>query len=96
MKKVRVSATYRYVPCGLDRYDGEHLRGRVETNEIVKVVNKPGCPPANTMGHCYIEEIEGNGGRFIGLVANGSLHKKTCGVQVDEKGRVVGENYCTC
>jgi hypothetical protein len=39
--------------------------------QLVRVVNLPGCPQANCMGHCHVETP---GGEFIGLVACASLH----------------------
>jgi hypothetical protein len=38
---------------------------------MVRVVNLPGCPRANTMGHCHVACPET--GRFIGLVCAASL-----------------------
>ena len=37
-----------------------------------QVVNLPGCPKANTMGHCYVEKQ----GRFAGMVHTNSLHTR--------------------
>lgn len=63
--KVVVGRRYRYVPVMLDKMDWDIPEGT-----IVRVVNQHGCPPANTMGHCYIETLEG---KFIGLVCTNSL-----------------------
>jgi len=41
-----------------------------ENGTVVRVCNPYGCPPPNTMGHCYIETLEG---KFIGLVSTASL-----------------------
>ncbi len=73
MRKVRVNASYTYQPCALDLIDSALLGGRVASLELVgervKVINKFGCPRANTMGQCYIEKD----GEFLGMVAVGSL-----------------------
>jgi hypothetical protein len=53
----------------IDRFDG---RVDAKDGDQVRVINLPGAPKANTMGHCYIETIEG---RFLGLVCTNSLHK---------------------
>jgi len=38
--------------------------------DTVKVVNLPGCPKANTMGMCHINDING---KFAGHVCTNSL-----------------------
>jgi hypothetical protein len=40
---------------------------------VVRVCTPYGCPPPNTMGHCFVETLEG---KFIGLVSTASLHKR--------------------
>jgi hypothetical protein len=69
--KVRVNSTYYYVPTLLDRYDG---RTGLHVGDQVKVINVHGCPPANTMGHCYVGEPDS--GKFIGIVCCNSLHTR--------------------
>ena len=70
--KVRVNSRYVYQPVGMDKFDPPYgiEAGILREGEIVKVVNKYGCPPANTMGHCYINNQEGE---FCGLVCTQSL-----------------------
>ena len=68
--KVRVGSFYYYSPNLLDRCDG---RTDLVEGDFVKVVNLPGCPKANTMGHCYVEKQ----GRFAGMVHVNSLHTRT-------------------
>jgi hypothetical protein len=72
--KVRVNSKYRYDPVALDRLHPPYgvINGWLKPNDTVKVVNKYGCPPANTMGHCYIESLDG---KFLGLVCTNSLTK---------------------
>jgi hypothetical protein len=65
--RVRANHEYIYYPNLLDRIDG---RTGLVWGSIVRVVNLPGCPRANTMNHCHVE-FEG---RFAGLVHVNSLH----------------------
>jgi hypothetical protein len=65
--RVRVNAEYIYYPNLLDRCDG---RTNLVPGSIVTVVNLPGCPKANTMGHAYVEY----NGKFAGMVSTNSLH----------------------
>jgi hypothetical protein len=68
MAKVRVGSLYAYNPVGMDIWDS---RVTIPAGTIVRVVNKFGCPPANTMGHCYIEYPDNK--EFIGMVCCNSL-----------------------
>ena len=68
--KVRVGQTYIYSPNMLDKIDG---RTNLQDGENVRVVNLYGCPRANTMGHCYVDRLDGTWG---GLVHCNSLHTK--------------------
>ncbi|PWT76224.1 MAG: hypothetical protein C5B59_07070 [Bacteroidetes bacterium] len=65
--RVRVNTLYRYEPVPMDRF---HPPYNIEVNDIVRVVNLPSCPKANTMGHCHVEHL---GGDFAGLVCCNSL-----------------------
>jgi len=66
--RVRVGSRYVYQPCLLDQIDG---RTRLQPGTVVKVINLPGAPPANTMGHCYVGHPDS--GDFIGMVCTASL-----------------------
>ena len=66
--RVRAGQLYRYNPVLIDRIDG---RTNLQKGTIVRVVNLPGCPKANTMGHCHVADPET--GKFIGLVCCNSL-----------------------
>jgi hypothetical protein len=66
-RRVRVNNLYRFEPVLLDRIDA---RTNLKSGAIVRVVNLPGCPKANTMGHAHIADPDGN---FIGLVCTNSL-----------------------
>jgi hypothetical protein len=67
-KKVRVNSKYRYNPVFLDKFKPA-IPGALVKGDIVKVVNKFGCPPANTMGMAYVEKD----GKFCGMVCCNSL-----------------------
>lgn len=67
--KVRTGSEYFFHPNLLDLVDG---RTGLKSGDIVRVVNLPGCPKANTMGHCHVEDRVT--GAFIGLVHVNSLH----------------------
>jgi hypothetical protein len=68
-KRVRVNAHYYYLPVLIDKVNG-HATDIAEGEELV-VVNLPGCPKANTMGHCYVNHV--STGKFAGLVCTNSL-----------------------
>lgn len=67
--KVRAGSVYVYHPALIDAIDG---RTSLVSGDVVRVVNLPGCPKANTMGHCHVADM--TTGQFIGLVCTGSLH----------------------
>lgn len=70
-RRVRVNACYRYEPVMLDQIHPPHgvKAGILKPGDVVQVVNLPGAPKANTMGHAYIERR----GTFAGLVCTNSL-----------------------
>jgi hypothetical protein len=68
--KVCAGSEYYYHPNLLDLVDG---RTTLKSGDVVRVVNKPGCPKANTMQQAHVESLEGE---FIGLVHCNSLHTK--------------------
>jgi len=67
--KVRVNTEYIYHANFLDRVEG---RTDLKDGEVVRVINLPGCPKANTMGHCHVAR----NGQFVGLVHTNSLHTR--------------------
>lgn len=71
--KVKVGKTYRFSPVPLDKLHPS-VPGLLADGDLVVVVNQFGCPPANTMGHCYVEKLQT--GEFAGLVCTNSLTKK--------------------
>lgn len=70
MRKVKVGCTYVYVPVLMDR---SRPASTAVVGQYVTVRNMPGCPPANTMGHCHIGAA--GGGEFLGLVCCNSLYR---------------------
>jgi len=70
--KVRKGAVYFFNAVGLDRFD--RRANTPDDGTIVRVCTPYGCPPPNTMGHCFVETLEG---KFIGLVCTGSLTPAT-------------------
>jgi hypothetical protein len=70
--KVRVNSIYRFNPNGWDRFDA---RGELKPGDLVKVVNIHGCPPANTMGQCYVRLV-GDSSKAFQMVSTGSLDKQ--------------------
>jgi hypothetical protein len=71
MNRVKAGCVYYFVPNLLDRIDG---RTDLKHGAAVRVVNLPGCPKANVMGHCHVADPET--GRFIGLVHVNSLQRE--------------------
>jgi hypothetical protein len=67
---VRTGSIYTFKACGWDRFDG---RGHTPCDgTLVRVVAPYGCPPPNTLNHCFVETLEG---KFIGLVCCASLYR---------------------
>lgn len=68
--KVRTGSIYTWVACMLDTLHPSVTR--IADGTKVRVVNIKGCPPANTMNHCYAETLDGV---WLGLVCCSSLYK---------------------
>jgi hypothetical protein len=84
--RVRVNSKYIYHANLLDRCDG---RTDLQDGDIVKVVNRYGCPKANTMGHCYVEYDRGDeAGLQLGLVHCNSLHTPAEYAAAKKDGRI--------
>ena len=71
MNKVRVGSTYIYDPVLFDVTNRVGLPS-LNKGDTVKVVNQYGCPPAGTMGQCYVERD----GQFMGMVCVNSLRPR--------------------
>lgn len=59
---------YRFEPVGLDRWTPHS--GTPKKGTLVRKCQPYGCPPNGTMGHCYVEDLDG---KFLGLVMLKSL-----------------------
>lgn len=67
-RRVRVGQLYCYTPVMFDQL---HAPMKARKGDIVRVINLHGCPPANTLGMCYVADL---GGEFAGMVCTNSLH----------------------
>lgn len=67
MRIGRSARVYEYHPVGLDLF---MANDPVPAGTLVRKTQPPGCPRNGTMGHCYIETLDG---RFIGLRLVNSL-----------------------
>lgn len=66
--KFRVGSKYVYNAVG---YDIADPKTNLVNGTVVKVGNLPNAPKANTMGQCYVFDIDT--GEFIGMVSTASL-----------------------
>jgi hypothetical protein len=69
--KVRKGGIYTFRACGWDLFDRKQNTPPDGTR--VRVCTPHGCPPPNTMGHCFVETLDG---QFIGLVSAASLSRE--------------------
>ena len=67
-RRVRVNSNYVFKPVLFDVLNPPANQKLVE-GDVVIVVNIKGCPPANTMGMCYVNRE----GVFAGMVCTNSL-----------------------
>jgi len=72
--RVRANNLYRYEKNGFDRFHPTPQNNLLE-GQIVKVINLPSAPKANTMGQCYVADAIT--GKFICMVATASLNLPT-------------------
>lgn len=70
MRRVRVNSWYIFQPNLLDKVHSQDIHPK--PGQRVKVINLPGCPKANTMGQCYVEDTAGV---FRGMVSVYSLQR---------------------
>lgn len=66
--KVRVGLLYTYEANGMDRVHPVSTNN-LQKGDVVKVINLPSAPKANTMGQCYVEKD----GKFVCMVSCSSL-----------------------
>jgi hypothetical protein len=73
--RVTANRVYRFDPVLWDQINPPYgvQTGILKAGDSVRVVNLPGCPRANTKGHCHIESVDGE--QFLGLVCVNSLEK---------------------
>ena len=69
--KVRKGQVCIFKAVGYDLFDRKENTPADGT--VVRVCTPYGCPPPNAMGHCFVEDMNGN---FLGLVSTASLNKK--------------------
>ena len=80
MNRVRVNACYYFDPCLFDKLNGDSTK-LFKRGDKVRVINLHGCPPANTMGMCYIvpaDATKDDRGRWsadFAMVMTSSLEK---------------------
>lgn len=67
-RRVTVGRVYVYRSVLFDRIDGHP---KPDEGQIVRVINLPMAPKANTMGMCYVADQ--NTGEFLGMVMTNSL-----------------------
>jgi hypothetical protein len=70
MRRVTVGKVYQFVPAGWDVMMPQHYSAH--RGQMVRVVNLPGAPRANTMGQCHI--ADSSTGEFLGMVSIHSLN----------------------
>jgi hypothetical protein len=84
-RRVRIGSWYRYEPV---MFDVLNPPVNVSRGDVVQVKNMHGCPPANTMGMCYVFQRDGS---FGGMVCTNSLIPVKKGASdVSQEARVQG------
>jgi hypothetical protein len=73
--KVRVNSTYRYNPVGFDLF-APTSTNNLKSGDLVKVINLPGCPPANTCGQAFVRLAGDSSKAFVMMVSTSSLEKQ--------------------
>jgi len=78
--KVRVNGLYYFDPVLFDRINGDSTK-KFKRGDRVRVINLHGCPPANTMGMCYVvpadakKDDRGRWDKDFAMVMTNSLEK---------------------
>lgn len=70
--KVKANSTYIYHANGWDRIFPTSTN-QLKNGMLVRVINLPSAPKANTMGQCYVADPKS--GKFLSMVSTGSLYK---------------------
>jgi hypothetical protein len=81
-RTVRAGSRYTYQPVLLDMVSPANVG--LKSGEVVTVVNLPGCPRANVMGHCHVTRADGT---FGGLVVTNSLVPMRSRVEQSRRAR---------
>lgn len=68
--RVRVNSIYRFQASGFDQF--RPCGDLVKDGDLVQVINLHGCPPANTMGQCYVRLV-GDSSKAFQMVSTSSL-----------------------
>ena len=71
--RVRVNSIYQFNPNGWDKLTP--CGNLLKPGDMVQVINLPGCPPANTMGQCYVRLV-GDSSKAFQMVSTDSLDKR--------------------
>jgi hypothetical protein len=82
--KVRVNSLYVYDPNGWDRFR-PCQNNTLTPGDVVRVINLPSAPKANTMGQCYVADPKT--GKFICMVSTGSLSRERTIREAREEAR---------
>lgn len=89
--RVRVNSLYRYSACHWDAFrpcSGNTLR----LGDIVRVINLPSAPKANTMGQCYVGNLAEE---LICMIETNSLQILTTSERKAVKRAVTRSKYRT-
>jgi hypothetical protein len=71
--KVRVNSIYRFTAnYFMDRHATLTNGVKLQVGDLVQVINLHGCPPANSLGQCYVRLVGDSSKAFV-MVATSSL-----------------------
>ena len=74
--RVRANGIYRFTAGNFMDRNAKLTDGcPLEAGDLVQVINLPGCPPANTMGQCYVRLV-GDSSKAFAMVSTSSLEKQ--------------------
>ena len=71
--RVRANSIYRFTAGSFMELNAKLTDGcPPEVGDLVQVINLPGCPPANTMGQCYVRLV-GDSSKAFAMVSTSCL-----------------------
>ena len=74
--RVRANSIYRFTAGNFMDRNAKLTDGcPLEVGDLVQVINLPGCPPANTMGQCYVRLVGDSSKAFV-MISTSSLEKQ--------------------